>query len=150
MGILFLFFWCVKKGEGIFVRPYDLIHNILSIDTMGVDEYFYIIVALTTAVLSQTFWGNAIIRVSSRECIRYWISVTSFIRLFNLIWPWLQVNLKQWQNTSKGNQPIVAEIIMHCAFHYVSRGSIHAFMFVLGCQLHHFTVLIDMKLVKVE
>jgi hypothetical protein len=43
------------------------------------------------------------------------------------------------KNTSKGNQPIDAEIIMHCTFHYISEGSVHAFMFVLGCQLHHFT-----------
>jgi hypothetical protein len=50
---------------------------------------------------------------------------TSFNKLIDLLQPWFQVNFKHSHNASKGKQPIVVELTMHCTLHYLAGESIH-------------------------
>jgi hypothetical protein len=68
----------------------------------------------------------------------YRVSVASFDKLVDLLQPWLQVNLEQSRNASKGNQPIVPEIIMHCTLHYLAGGSIHDIRVCAGLSVSSF------------
>jgi hypothetical protein len=77
---------------------------------------------------SWRFCGKAVYELEStcqdtdyRGVIKkiYQMSPSSFNKLLTLLLPCLNVNLKQSSNTSKGQQPIVAEIILH----YKSRKS---------------------------
>ncbi len=117
----------LKKGERSFLNLYDLLYDILSVGTKGIDDDFELIAAVAAAVLSRNFRGDFLVRQHlkwsqhvrrlEREGLfqkMYRISVTSFDKLVELLQPWPQVNLKQSHNASKGNQPIVPEIIMHC------------------------------------
>jgi hypothetical protein len=53
------------------------------------------------------------------------MSYASFSKLMEILQPWLQTNAKQSSNASKGKQPIVPEIIMHCTLCYIAGGSYH-------------------------
>ncbi len=75
----------------------------------------------------------------------YRMSVASFNNLLDLLQPWLQVNLKQTCNASKGKQPIVAEIILHCTLRYLAGGSVHDIR-VQGGQFHPSTEPFDVAL----
>jgi hypothetical protein len=117
----------LNKGERSFLNPYYLLYNILRVGTKGIDDDFELIAAVAAAVLSRSFHGDFLVRhhLKWSQHVRrleqeglfqkmYRMSVTSFDKLVDLLQPWLQVNLKQSHNASKGNQPIVPEIIMHC------------------------------------
>jgi hypothetical protein len=70
-------------------------------------------------------WGQHVKRLEWEGQFQriYRMSVSSF----NKVSTCLDVNLKQSCNASKGKQPIVTEVLFM------------TFVFVLGCQLHHFT-----------
>jgi hypothetical protein len=53
------------------------------------------------------------------------MSAASFNELIDLLQPWLQVNCEQSCNASKGKQPIVAELIMHCSLCYLAGEPVH-------------------------
>jgi hypothetical protein len=91
-----------------------LVYNILSVGTKGIDDDFELIAAVAAAVLSRNFHGDFLV-----------MSLASINKLIDLLQPWLQVNLKQSRNASKGKQPTVAEIIMHYTLHYLAGGSVH-------------------------
>jgi hypothetical protein len=55
----------------------------------------------------------------------YRMSLSSFNRLLTKILPWLEANQKQSSNASKGQCPIVAEIILHCTLCFLAGGSVH-------------------------
>ncbi len=48
------------------------------------------------------------------------------------------MNLKQSHNASKGKQPIVPEIIMHCTLCYLAGGSIHDIRVCAGMSVSSF------------
>jgi len=127
-------------------------------DTNGIDDDLEMIAALAAAVLSRNFRGDFVVRqrlkwnqhVRRLECEgqfhrMYRMSVASFNNLLDLLRPWLQVNLKQSCNASKGKQPIVAEIILHCTLRYLAGGSVHDIR-VQGCQFHPSTEPFDVAL----
>jgi len=148
----------IKKGEGSFLHLYDVLYNTLRMDTNGIDDNLKMIAALAAAVFSRNFRGNFVVRqwlkwnqhARRLECEgqfhrMYRMSVASFNNLLDLLRPWLQVNLKQTCNASKGKQPIVAEIILHCTLRYLAGGSVHDIR-VQGCQFHPSTEPFDVAL----
>ncbi len=52
----------LKKGERSFINPSDLLYNILSIGTKGIDDDFELIAAVATAALSWNFCGDFFVR----------------------------------------------------------------------------------------
>jgi hypothetical protein len=52
----------LKKGGGSFLHPYDLLYNILSVGTKGIDDDFELIAAVAAVVLSQNFHGDFLVR----------------------------------------------------------------------------------------
>jgi hypothetical protein len=48
----------IKKGEGSFLHPYDVLYNTLRMDTNGIDDDLEMIAALAAAVLSRNFRGD--------------------------------------------------------------------------------------------
>ena len=141
----------LNKGERSFLNPYDLLSDILRVRTKGIDDDFELIAAVAAAVLSRNFrgdflvrqrlkWSQHVRRLEREGMFRkmYRMSVTSFDKLVNLLRPWLQVNLKQSRNASKGNQPIVPEIIMHCTLRYLAGGALHDIRVCAGLSVSSF------------
>jgi hypothetical protein len=138
----------LKKGQGSFLHPYVLLHII---GTKVIDDVFVVIAAMAAAVLSHNFRGNFLVRqrlkwdqhvrqLEREEQFKrmYRVSLASFNKLIDLLWPWLHVNLKQSCDASKGKQPIVAEIIMHCTLCYLAGGSVHNIPVCAGLSVSSF------------
>jgi len=138
----------LKKGQGSFLHPYDLLHIV---GTKVINDDFVVIAAMTASVLSHYFCGNFLVRqrlkwdqhvrqLEREEQFKrmYRVSLASFNKLIDLLWPWLHVNLKQSCNASKGKQPIVAEIIMHCTLCYLAGGSVHNILVCAGLSVSLF------------
>jgi len=53
------------------------------------------------------------------------MSLESFEKLLEMLQPWLLVNQEKARNASKGEDPISAELIMHCTLRYLAGGSVH-------------------------
>jgi len=138
----------LKKGQGSFLHPYDLLHIV---GTKVINDDFVVIAAMTAAVLSHYFCGNFLVRQRLKwdQHVRqlelegqfkrmYRMSLASFNKLIDLLLPWFHVNLKQSCNASKGKQPIVAEIIMHCTLCYLAGGSVHDIWLCAGLSVSSF------------
>ncbi len=68
----------------------------------------------------------------------YRMSHASFVKLLQVLDPWLLVDHRRSTNASKGKQPIIAELIMHCTLCYLAGGSIHDIRVTAGMSATSF------------
>ena len=145
------FFDVLKKDNQDMVHPYDLIYVFTFAKESNDDEELETILAMSAMILSRNCRGDFIVRqrlnwerhvkLLLREGLfkrMYRMSHASFVKLLQMLHPWLLVDHRKSSNASKGKQPIGAEIIMHCTLRYLAGGSIHDIRVTAGMSATSF------------
>ena len=119
------------------IHPFDLIYIFMFTKPTG-DDDLETVLAMSAMILSRNFRGDFIVHHSLnwqhhvklllKEGLfkrMYRMSLESFEKLLEMLQPWLLVNQEKARNASKGEDPISAELIMHCTLRYLAGGSVH-------------------------
>ena len=128
----------LKGGNKLLMHPYDVIYSFACGNENNDDDELETVTALAAVVLSRKLRGDFLVRQRLnwkhhvKMLIRegqfkkmYRMSPASFSKLLKMLQPWLPVNNKQSRNASKGENPIVSELILHCTIRYLAGGSYH-------------------------